>query len=76
MSITHHPTTFDNKLDKVPGDFQIIYMTSGGKDYCRCTCPISVKTFEEAKVWAKENFKRVADSYSKKNVTLFTVDRF
>lgn len=38
--------------------------------------PNPVKTFEEAKTWAKENFKRVADSYSKKYVTLFTVDRF
>ena len=76
MSLTHHTTPYDSKLDKQPGDFQIIYMTSKGVDYCRCTCPISVKTLEEAKVWAHENFKRVADSYSKKHVTLFTVDRF
>lgn len=74
--IEHHATAYDKKLDTVPGDFQIIYRTTGGKNYCRCTCPASVKTFEEAKTWAKENFKRVADSYSKKYVTLFTVDRF
>lgn len=76
MTMTHFPLITDKNLDKLVGDFHIYYLTESGKSYCRCTCPITVNTFEKAKEWAIENFKRVADSYSKKYVTRFTVERF
>lgn len=76
MAMNHFPLITDKNLDKLSGDFHIVYVTEAGKTYCRCTCPATVTSFEKAKEWAYENFKRVSDSYSKKYVTRFTVERF
>lgn len=77
MSINHIPQVSDRRLDAQSwGDFQIIYVTKGGKDYCRCTCPPTVKTLEQAKEWALKNFRTIADSRSREMVGFYSVDRF